>query len=363
MGIPVVAWPPPSEVAELIVNGAIYRDWESVQVKHQANEMPPYSFRFTCSEGMPLSSDVWALRIKPGDSCQIRLAGIPAFSGYVYVRQVFYDAHRHHVELQGAASLAPSIASAIVPKQEMTDVTLEQALRKIIEPNTGLKVVIEGDGKLPTKKIEKVAIESGISAYHKADQLVRDHAPDQAINFTSNVNGDFVILVGKAQGSDSVTEGINILEARSVINNTNIEEKPYFLGQRPGNDQVRGPATASVPFLEGTFKAMGLPLPTVIINEGSTWSSQILQQRSNSESHWGADDQITVVVTVYGWLRPSGGLWYRGQTVIVNSPMLIMHGEPLILKSATFTQDNNGGTRTILDLRNEKAYGNQPVQM
>jgi prophage tail gpP-like protein len=102
---------------------------------------------------------------------------------------------------------------------------------------------------------------------------------------------------------------------------------------------------------------MGLKLPNIIVNEAPAWSVQNLQGRAFSEKRWNADDQITVHVTVHGWLRPSGGLWVRGQDVIVDSPMLIMPNEKLILKSATYTQDNKSGTRTTLDLRNEKAIG------
>jgi prophage tail gpP-like protein len=60
---------------------------------------------------------------------------------------------------------------------------------------------------------------------------------------------------------------------------------------------------------------------------------------------------------VHGWLKPSGGLWHRGQNVTVQSPMLVMNGVPLILKSVTFSQDNSTGTRSMLELVNTKALG------
>jgi prophage tail gpP-like protein len=63
------------------------------------------------------------------------------------------------------------------------------------------------------------------------------------------------------------------------------------------------------------------------------------------------------LVTVHGWLRPSGGLWDRNQTVFVTSPMLIMNQEPLITKVVTFTQDNETGARTTLELCNPSALG------
>ena len=349
-----MTWPPPTEVAELTINGRIYRDWESVLVKHTHNEQPPYFFRFTCSEGMPIALNISVLQIKPGDFCTIKLAGELAFSGYVHTRQVFYDANRHYIEIQGASTLEVSVASVITKGQEFVNMTREEITRAVLKP-LKINLVVEG-GSLPSSKVERVSVPPGISVYDFLDHLWRDGAEESeyGINFTSNVNGDFVISVGPADGSGSVVEGLNILEARSVIFNPLMVGKAASIGQRPGNDQVNGPA-ASILHLKGTYQSMGLKLPTVIVNEGAAWSQQNLQDRFNSESRWNKDDQITVNATVHGWLRESGGLWKRGQEISVTSPMLIMRNEILTLKCATFTQDNNSGTRTILDLRNKNA--------
>jgi prophage tail gpP-like protein len=352
-----MAWPPKEEVAELTVNGQRYTDWESVLVKHMFNEQPPYFFRFTCSEGLPIAKNFWVLQIKPGDYCTIKLAGILAFSGYVHTRQVFYDGHRHYIEIQGASTLELSVASVITKGQEFTDKTPEEITRAVLAP-LGIKLSVEG-GSLPGKKIERVSVRPGTSTYNFLDQLWRDHAGDatNGINFTSNSNGDFVIVVGKVGGTDEVIESKNIIEARCLVFNSLMTGKAAHLGQRPGNNQVNGPQAASQLFHKDQTDNMGLKLPNIIVNEAPAWSVQNLQGRAFSEKRWNADDQITVHVTVHGWLRPSGGLWVRGQDVIVDSPMLIMPNEKLILKSATYTQDNKSGTRTTLDLRNEKAIG------
>ena len=59
--------------------------------------------------------------------------------------------------------------------------------------------------------------------------------------------------------------------------------------------------------------------------------------------------------SLQGWLQPSGGLWVPGQDVIVTSPMLVMKGEKLKLKSVTYSQDNQQGTRVVLECCNDKA--------
>src|SRR5262252_2489866 len=93
----------PQEIAELFVGGDVYRDWESVLVKHQYGATFAW-FRFTCSEGVPLAKNFAKLRIRPGDDVSIQLAGIPAIiNGKVYSRQVSYSARHHHIEIQGVS--------------------------------------------------------------------------------------------------------------------------------------------------------------------------------------------------------------------------------------------------------------------
>ncbi len=349
---------PENQIAELTVNGNIYRDWESVLVKHAYNERPPYFFRFTCSEGTPLSKNILALQVKPGMFCTVKLAGILAFSGYIHTRQVFYDANRHYIEIQGASTLEVSLASAITKGQEYLNKTREQIIRDQLS-SIGIGLDIEG-GQLNSEPIEKKSVQPGISMYDFFDYLVRDGTKEgEAVNFTSNEHGQFVIAIGKGADTDTIMEGVDIIEARCIIFNPMIASgKPSLVGQRPANDQVHGPAAASIPFLKGTFDSMGLKLPIVLVNEGAAWSQQNLKDRFSSESGWNADDQITVNATVWGWLKPNKQLWRRGQTVVVRSPMMPMN-DPLTLKIVTFTQDNTTGTRTLLDLRNEKALGQQ----
>jgi prophage tail gpP-like protein len=97
-------------------------------------------------------------------------------------------------------------------------------------------------------------------------------------------------------------------------------------------------------------------VPQMIPLEIPAFSKDYLINRTNADRNWQNEDQITVFATVQGWLRPSGGLWHRGQRVNVISPMLIMDGdEELDAKTITFTQDNRSGTRTTLELCNKLA--------
>jgi prophage tail gpP-like protein len=96
--------------------------------------------------------------------------------------------------------------------------------------------------------------------------------------------------------------------------------------------------------------------PQVHSLEIPAWTSSHVQGRVETEHGWQQRDQVTVFVTVYGWLKPGGSLWERDEDYFVKSPMLIMDGSlPLTARSVTFMQNNQVGTRTTLELCNPQA--------
>ena len=85
--------PNPHEVAQLIVGGMVFEDWESVYVQHRWQEGWP-TFRFTAAEGAKLPFDWAKLQFKPGDPCPIILGGELAVTGIITQRQVAYAGDR-----------------------------------------------------------------------------------------------------------------------------------------------------------------------------------------------------------------------------------------------------------------------------
>jgi prophage tail gpP-like protein len=351
--------PKQTEIAILTVEGANYQDWESVSVKHQLREMPAYSCRFTCSEGSPLSKHLSKLQIMPGMQCTVTLAGQLAFTGKVTTRQVFVDARRHHIEIQCANNLQMAVSSVISKTGEWKDKEPEQIIRDVLKP-LKINLKIEG-GALPKFKIPRYSATPGESVHDFIDTLTRHLGKEGSpigIAHTADVQGNFVILTGAVGGSDSLVEGKNMLEGREVIYDPLQAGGVPSPSQGPGNDEQHGAKVSHEPFSAQPFETFGQKyVPSVVVPEIPYFHKDLLEGRATGESNWLKESYVTVYGTVHGWLRPSGGLWNRGQYVTVNSPMLVMNGIPLILKSATFSQDNTTGTRTVLELVNTKALG------
>ena len=346
----------PAEIAVLNVKGRNFTDWESVEVKHVFQQPPFFTFRMTCSEPTPMGSGAvgWSkMQIVPGDECQITLAGQPAFGGLVFSRQVFYNASRHYIEIQGASNvMSLTTAAAVTQTHEFKNVDFGQLARALLSPTrVALEVV---GGMLPTHKFDRVSIVPGTSIMDVLDI----HARPLGIDFTSNVKGNLVAAMGPTGGGNTFTEGKDIIEGREIIYNPDMAQALYGVGQRTGNDQQYGPKVSHMPFFskEGIESLGQLFLPQVHPAEIPSWSNAIPQGRVNTEFGWQQRDQVTVFVTVYGWTKADGSLWKENETYFVNSPMLIMDGSlPLTSRSVTFVQDNSVGTRTILELCNPAA--------
>jgi prophage tail gpP-like protein len=360
-----MVWPSPQEVAVLTIDGYDYSEWESVQVRHSIREVPLFSVRFTCSEGMPLSKNWAAMRIIPGQWCTVTLGGQLAVSGWVYSRQVYVDARRHRIEiLAGSNDIPASYATVVHPTGEEKNIDGYSFLKKIYA-GIGINFGVIG-GSLPSIKFPRISITPGSTVLENAELVLRHlgHFP-----MTSSPVGGVFALVSHPGGEDTIYEGDlgypPYLSANEVIFNSGMAKGLYSIGQGESHDTRWGAKNASVPFLGDPFNFpfVGGQAPLVTVLELPMINpDQFLAGRLTAEKELQGSDEITVIPTVRGWMRPSGGLWDITQKVHVVSPMLVMDGSvSLIPKSITFLQDNEGGTRTTLELCNEKALGVSPL--
>src|SRR6516164_3472300 len=162
---------PSSEIAILNVGGMQYRDWESVSVRWamSTKESPPYTFRFTCSEAIPIPPTFAGMQIRPGDSCSVTLAGNLAITGFVTTRQVFYDANRHYVEIQGATqALSMLTNSTVTPGMEYKGKPIPYIANDIVK-QSGNSLVVEG-GSLPSYTPARFGIPFGESNHDSIER-------------------------------------------------------------------------------------------------------------------------------------------------------------------------------------------------
>jgi prophage tail gpP-like protein len=351
--VPVINTPYAPQRAVLRVNGADYFEWESVSVRHALFESPPFTFQFTCSEQSPWPESWAVLRIRPPDECAVFLDGQLAIVGQVVTRQVYYDARQHTVQIQGIGRSGVLSYGGIKETQtrEWTNVDIVELARAVATPY-GIDVV-PGPGLDMTKFPRASAAPN-----ERAFDFLERYARQTKTMLTSDPDGNLVLLAQARPGGDVMIEGVNIRTGREVIHSLSAGQEYRFDGSGPGNDETWGaPANQRHTELNSTnLLGAGMPyLPRLVMSEIPAFSVDQLKARARIEDNVDQGNMVNVELTALGWQRPSGGLWEIAQEVVVKSPMLIMDG-PLILRSVTFSQDNNSGTISTLDLVNQTAF-------
>lgn len=353
-----MVFPSPKEKAVLTIKGQDYSEWQTVQVKHTLAAPPFLTFRMTCSEDQPIASNFKTMQIIPGDKASVSLAGELAFEGEVFSRQVFYDAGKHYIEIQGCAKVMRLSYSHVAHKtREFNNKTPKEILTELTQQE-GIKF-IEEMGQLPTDKIPNYNVAHGTTIMEACETIIRSCGDAQ---FKSNLPGDLVAVINPSDVQGTVREGLDILEGREIIYNGAIYSGIFSVGATSGTDQERG-AKAIQKFAQSNVPGTRGQGTQVIVSELPAFTKQGLLQRANMDRSFQNRDQVTVFITVQGWLRSGGGLWeVYPKKISVISPMLIMDGsEDLNVKSVTFTQDDSTGTRTVIEACNRVAWAAGPI--
>jgi prophage tail gpP-like protein len=353
----MVSKPPFLTRAVIIVAGAEYYEWTSVSVRLQVGGNPAASFTFTCSEQEPLGNFMAALRIRPPDPCLILLDGWLVIDGFVTTRQVYYDAKQHSVQIQGMSQAGKAgTVPAILKTGEIKGADIAGLWRAIGSP-AGLNITAEG--VLPSTKFERAAIQPGETVFEMGERFMRAVG---VINVPAPNGRDVVLTalgVPSGLGGAYVIEGLNIVTGRETIHTMQQAGGHNFAGQGAGGDSVN---YAEANQRRGESKS---PDQTKSIQPGTVarslmevpaFSQALAKTRAVHEASISDQNMISVTISVNGWQKPGGGLWWPHDFVWVDSPMLIMKRD-LIIKAVTFTQDSSGGTQTALDLVNPPNLG------
>jgi len=346
--------PNPAEVAKLQVEGMAFEDWDTVFVQHRWQDGWPI-FRFSCAERAPLV-DAWKLmKFKPGDRCSIELGGILAVTGIITQRQTTYDAKNHGVLLSGVGKQWASSTSSVNSENGNFDgQTLTQMAQKVLGAVGGQLRVI---GKPDETPFESAQAQKGELVFDFLDRFARMRGASIGTDHLGNT-----LLIGEHTGTiaQQLTEGENILKMQCVFSNEYMSSLYKLNAQFAVRDELQPLQTNEMQAkVAGSLTSVFRYRELVSEQPVKTISELLL--RTNYEAIQAEGTQIRAYVTVQGWLRDGQVLWRTGENVMVNSPMAMLN---MIMKiqTATFTQDDRGGTITVLELvlpwmLGDKLYG------
>ena len=339
----MATYPNPAEVAQLDVAETSFQDWESVWVQHRWSDGWPL-FRFTAAENavMPVS---WInLQFKPGDACTILLGGQLAITGIILTRQTAYDANNHMVELSGAGrTWAASTSSVDARKANFDNMSLYTIASKVFG-QFGVNVL--AIGTIDQTPFQKCQAQPGELLFDFVDKLARQRGATLGSDELGNM-----LLIGDHSYSpvQDLVEGQNILRMQCVISNEMMAQLYNALGQAANAEQLSASTAAqmSKDVTSENYKGYYKFLQTVL--EHPAMSEAEVAKRVQYEAQFRDGTQIRANVTVQGWLRDGVNLWRCGDDVNVFSPMAMLTFV-MKIQTVTFSQDNQSGTITVLEL-------------
>ncbi|AWN43172.1 phage baseplate assembly protein [Methylobacterium durans] len=343
------------EIAEIVVRGQRYRDWTTVEVSRSYDDYMATTFSLSVVEGSDGPGDWGALKLKPGDSCAIYLAGIKAVDGFINLRQAGYNARSHGVQVAGRSKYQDAVDCSVVAKTgQFKGYNYEQIVRSVLQPfgiQFKLEAQPENGGKLGT-----VNVQFGETVHQFIERLTR------MVNLHLMDDADGNLIATKASGGPvaELAEGRNIKVARCTINDTELYKQTTAVQQQTGSDQIWGEdarnsaATATNPLVD-RYR------PNKFLAE-EPGDKEAMRRRVEREIDEQIGTMVDCQITVQGWLQDNRTLWLNrvGKLIAVKSPMLFpgKNGTQLLgIRAASCTQDSDGGTQTTLSLVLPQALG------
>jgi prophage tail gpP-like protein len=209
-------------------------------------------------------------------------------------------------------------------------------------------------GTIDSAPFTDVTIFPGEVPFEAIDRLARHRGAilGDDSSGTNLVAADIINAPESGPLVGTLIEGQNIIAARATVVDLQLMGHIKIISQEAGSDQRWGADVSQNQVLLSAPNLMerGRYKPYLAIAEHAA-NMHDLRLRGQFEIAWRNKEAITAQITIRGWLNDSGSLWQAMDRVQINSPMLALN-QALIIQAVTFTQDNNTGSRTTLELAN-----------
>ncbi|MCX5496429.1 contractile injection system protein, VgrG/Pvc8 family [Kaistia dalseonensis] len=332
------------EVCQVYCNGQIFEGWTRVSVVRSVQGAAS-RFRLTVTEANDAAGAVLAWQIRCGDPISIKLGGVKALTGYVDVRQAAYDAENHGVEIEGRSLTQDVIDSSAVKKDggpvgPYRGYKLDEIVRALLSPfGIGLRIIGDVGAAIPM-----VSVQFGETIFEVIERLARL----RGFNIHDDADGNLVLArSAKTTLSAGLVEGVNIKRANGTQDVSQVVSDLFIAGSTTGDDDASGADVSGESAKASNGNVQRYRPRAMMLEQPGTKDD--MKVRANREMAQLAADTARVSVTVYGWRMADGRLWEPRDVVQVTSPMLLIDRQMAVF-SVEFTQDDQGGTESILDL-------------
>lgn len=327
----------------LIVNGRRYSGWKSLRVTRTIEGL--------CGSFSLDVSDRWDGKVAPwpiaeGDECQVLIDDQIVIDGYVDKRSLkaskdsralTYSGRDRAADLVDCSVLVPE-ASAKGNKWSYRNIDIAQFTTAVASQH-GIKVTVQPGLKLAKDPL--LVVHPGESGF----EAIKRAAASSGVLVISDGLGGILITGPSSTRSDSLVEGVNILEAEIDYDTADRFHRYLVTSQPPGNDDSYGEALQVQ--AEATDEDVTRTNRTIVIRPEKGYDTAGARKRANWEALMRAAKSATGLVTVQGWRQSSGALWPVNTITNVSAPTLIGVDGDMRISQVDFTIGEGGKTTQI----------------
>jgi len=310
--------------------------WKSIEI-HQSIEQMSNSFSFQCSE-----AGIAALAAHPvqlDTACRVLIGDTPVLNGYVENQNPQISPNQHDINISGRDITCDLIdSSALMPNQEMHNVTIREAAEVLCAPH---KVKVECPE--PGEPFEIYAVNDGESVFDSIEQHARQR---KLLCYTY---GDGILHIKKAKPiviDYTLEEGVNFTNGSAThTNNDQYGEYRVKSQRHKGETNIKA-------VTKGTHKRLNRVL---IVRPEKQDNTKESEDRGDWESRTRRAKGKRASITVPGWEFIKGRVWRPLMLPMLISPRLEFN-ETMLVASVKLHVDDNGGTLSTLELVKPELY-------
>ncbi|OQX10871.1 MAG: hypothetical protein BWK73_19125 [Thiothrix lacustris] len=317
-----------------------YTGWETLRVSLALDQM---SGAFELGVSGDNARELHKHPIKKGMQCRVLLGKETVITGYINKRSAAFDSSSHTLNFSGRDVTCDLIdCSAIVPNQELHNVTIADAAKQLIAPFPAIRL----DCPEPGAPFAKFTVNDGDTIF----SVLETHAKQRGLMIYTT--GDGVLRIRKPVVNNigvALVESENLLSA-SMEDSDDEQFAEYIVrGQDSDGGKHQAEQRYTDPLVrKGRVRVITAEKPDegTQIKNRAEWEAKLRQSRS-----------VTATATVQGWQAgKTGKLWRLGDTVNITAAALDLNRRAMIVNRVTYNVDSSSGTTTELGLVLPEVY-------
>ena len=323
----------------LLTAAGEYAGWESMRITLGLDQL---SGAFELAVSGENAQELRKHPLRKGMECKVLLNGQVVITGYINKRRPAYDKGSHTLSFSGRDVTCDLIdCSAIVPNQELHNVTIADAARQLIAPFPAIKL----DCPAPGAPFPKFVVNEGDTIF----SVLESHAKQRGLMIYTTGDGVLRIRKPEVKGTGlTLTEGDNILSASAEDGDDEQFAEYIVKAQKTDDGKHQAEQRYSDPNVrKGRVRVITAEKPDdgTEIKNRAEWEAKLRQAKS-----------VTASVSVQGWESSAGKLWRLGDSLKLHSPAIDMDKRAVVVNGITYAVDNSSGTTTELGLVLPEVY-------